>query len=89
MAGYMNLMKLNSALYLRGDGALPYVTVKELADHAEGLICLSGGPDGPVGRALRMGQRAAAEALVDRLAAIYPDRLYVELQRHPGRGRAA
>ena len=81
--GYLNLMKLNSCLYLQQDGQLPQVTLEDLQTHNAGLICLSGGPDGPVGRLLRAGQRPAAEALMDRLAAIYPDRLYVELQRHP------
>ncbi len=90
-AGYGNLMKLNSALYLGGDpGALPQVTLDDLASHAEGLICLSGGPDGPVGRWLARGNRTGARALLARLAEIYPDRLYVELQRHPGEdGHAA
>ena len=82
-AGYENLMKLNSCLYLRGDGSLPHVTVEEVAVHAGGLICLSGGPDGPVGRLLAGGQRSAAETLVDRLADAFPTRLYIELQRHP------
>ncbi|WP_225027802.1 DNA polymerase III subunit alpha [Xinfangfangia pollutisoli] len=85
-AGYGNLMKLNSALYLRGDGQLPHVTLDDLAAHAEGLICLTGGPDGPLGRFLQMGQAPKARALIDRLAAIFGDRLYVELQRHPGEG---
>ena len=84
--GYMNLMKLNSCAYLDADGQLPQVTLDELAARHEGLICLSGGPDGPVGRLLRQGQRPKAEVLVDRLASIYPDRLYIELQRHPGEG---
>ncbi|MEM9319892.1 MAG: DNA polymerase III subunit alpha [Pseudomonadota bacterium] len=84
--GYRNLLKLNSALYLRDDGAIPHVTLPEIAAHSDGLICLTGGPDGPVGRLLRTGNRNAAEALVDRLAAAFPDRLYVELQRHPGDG---
>ena len=82
--GYENLMKLNSCLYLREDGSLPHVTPEEVERHAEGLICLSGGPDGPIGRLLRAGQRAPAETLLRRLAAAFPDRLYVELQRHPG-----
>jgi DNA polymerase-3 subunit alpha len=82
-AGYMNLMKLNSALYLDAGGELPHVTLEDLEAHSDDLICLSGGPDGPLGRLLRMGQRPKAEALMARLAAIYPDRLYVELQRHP------
>ena len=85
-AGYMNLMKLNSCLYLRGDGSLPHVTAEELEAHSDGLICLTGGPDGPVGRFLQAGQGPKAEALLKRLAATYPDRLYVELQRHPGEG---
>ena len=84
--GYENLMKLNSALYLRGDGAVPHVTIPELEAHSEGVICLSGGPDGPVGQHLQAGQRPKAEALMKTLAAIYPDRLYVELQRHPAEG---
>lgn len=82
--GYEHLMKLNSCLYLREGNELPYVTLEELAEHSGGVICLSGGPDGPVGRLLRQGQRPAAEALMQRLKAIFPDRLYVELQRHPG-----
>ncbi len=85
-AGYMNLMKLSSCLYVDKGGQLPQVTLEELAAHSDGLICLSGGPDGPVGRLLRTGQRAKADALLRRLSAIYPDRLYVELQRHPGEG---
>ncbi|MCE8472418.1 PHP domain-containing protein, partial [Rhodovulum sulfidophilum] len=81
-----NLMKLNSCLYLGETGELPQVSPDELIAHADGLICLTGGPDGPVGRLIRDGQRAKAEALVTRLAAAFPTRLYVELQRHPGEG---
>ena len=85
-AGYMNLMKLNSALYVDKGGQLPQVTLEELQAHQEGLICLSGGPEGPVGRLLVQGQRPKAEALVRDLAAIFPERLYIELQRHPVEG---
>ncbi|MWD26340.1 DNA polymerase III subunit alpha [Aquicoccus sp. SCR17] len=81
--GYEHLMKLNSCLYLRGDGQPAHVTLDELRAHSEDVICLSGGPDGPVGRLLRSGQREAAEALMAELHAIFADRLYVELQRHP------
>jgi DNA polymerase III subunit alpha len=83
-AGYLNLMKLNSDAYLDKDGALPQVTLDNLAAHSAGLICLTGGPDGPIGRLLRQGQTPKAQALLTKLAAIYPDLLYVELQRHPG-----
>ena len=81
-AGYENLMALNSCLYLARPEMLPQVTLDELADHAAGLICLTGGPDGAVGRLVADGQEAKAAAVLDRLAAIYGDRLYVELQRH-------
>ena len=84
--GYENLMKLNSCLYLKQDGQLPQVTTEDLVQHNAGLICLTGGPDGPIGRLLRHGQRPKAEELMDRFAAIFGDRLYVELQRHPDAG---
>jgi len=83
-AGYMNLMKLNSCLYLPHSMEAVQVTLDELAQYSDGLICLTGGAEGPVGRLLQGGQAARAEALMDRLATIYPGRLYVELQRHPG-----
>ena len=82
-AGYENLMKLNSCLYLDKGGALPQVTLAELETFSADVICLTGGPDGPVGQLLQMGQRPAAEALMTRLKAAFSDRLYVELQRHP------
>jgi DNA polymerase-3 subunit alpha len=83
-AGWLNLMALSSCLYLRDGGALPHVTVDELCKHAEGLICLTGGPTGPLACLIAQGQRDKANALADRLAAAFPTRLYVELQRHPG-----
>ncbi|WP_428543434.1 DNA polymerase III subunit alpha [Profundibacter sp.] len=84
--GYENLMKLNSCLYLDKHGALPQVTVYELAQYSDGLICLTGGAEGPVGKLLQSGHTPKAQALMQRLAGLYPDRLYVELQRHPGEG---
>ena len=81
-AGYQSLMKLNSNLYLR-EADYPHVTLAELGKHATGLICLSGGPDGPIGRLCRSGHREKADALLSRMAEIFPNRLYVELQRHP------
>jgi DNA polymerase-3 subunit alpha len=82
--GYAHLMKLNSCLYLDKAGALPQVTMEELAAHSEDVICLTGGPMGPVGLLLQNGQRPAAQALMTLLKEAFGDRLYVELQRHPG-----
>ncbi|MFM2388484.1 MAG: hypothetical protein RLZZ437_39, partial [Pseudomonadota bacterium] len=85
-AGYMNLMKLNSALYIDKGGQLPQVTLDELCAHSSGLICLTGGPEGPLARLIASGQHPKARALAETLATAFPQRLYVELQRHPGEG---
>ncbi|MBW0158902.1 DNA polymerase III subunit alpha [Sedimentimonas flavescens] len=85
-AGYENLMKLSSCLYVDKGGQLPQVMLDELAAHSEGLICLTGGAEGPVGKLIQAGQAGKARLLMERLAATYPNRLYVELQRHPGEG---
>jgi DNA polymerase-3 subunit alpha len=80
--GYMNLMKLNSCLYIDKGGQLPQVSLPELERHATGLICLTGGAEGPIGRLIQTNQLPRARALLERLAITYPQRLYVELQRH-------
>ncbi len=87
-AGYLNLLKLNTCLYIGKAGQQPQLTLAELAAHSEGLICLTGGADGPIGRLIRAGQVPRAEALMAALAEIYPGRLYVEVQRHPEEGGA-
>src|SRR5580693_7418490 len=82
-AGYRNLTKLLSDAYLKVEpGDWPHVTGENLAAHAEGLIALTGGPGGPVNAALLDGQMEQAAALLDRLHAMFGNRLYVELQRH-------
>jgi DNA polymerase-3 subunit alpha len=84
--GYENLMRLNSCLYLDKGGQLTQVTLEELEEFSEGLICLTGGADGPVGRLLQQGAREKAQALLARFQRMFGDRLYVEVQRHPGEG---
>ncbi|MEM1386521.1 MAG: DNA polymerase III subunit alpha [Pseudomonadota bacterium] len=86
--GYQNLMALNSRAYLDAGAALPTVSIDEVCDLSTGVICLTGGPDGPIGRLLQAGRRQDAQALTKRLAAAFPNRLYVELQRHPGENGA-
>ena len=81
--GYQNLMKLNSCLYIDANGQLPQVTLDELRTYSADIICLSGGANGPVGKLLQTSQISAAKALITRLSEIFPNRLYVELQRHP------
>ena len=83
-AGYENLLKLNSCLYVDKAGQLPQVTLEELASYSKDVICLTGGANGPLGKLVQNGQMPAAEALLKRLMQSFPNRLYIELQRHPG-----
>ena len=53
-----------------------------LNGHSDGLIALTAGPGGRVGRLLAEGQNDAAEAALRQLAALFPGRLYIELMRH-------
>ncbi len=84
--GFGNLMKLSSRNYLDCGAALPHITIEALEAHAAGLICLTGGAEGPLGHLIRDGHPAKARALAERLAACFPGRLYVEIQRHPQNG---
>ena len=82
-AGYRNLLALDSHAFLDTEGTEePQVALAGLEGHSDGLILLTGGPQGPVGRLLAEGQAPAAEAMLLRLAALFPGRLYVELMRH-------
>ena len=82
-AGYLNLTKLLSAAYLEVEaGDWSHVKAAKLFAHNDGLILLTGGPGGLINQFLLDGQRDQADAALDQLAQAFPDRLYVELQRH-------
>ena len=88
--GYRNLLKLVSAAFLETElSETPQVSLERLAAHAEGLIALTGGPAGPVGRPLAEGRPAEARAVLERLKEVFPGRLYVELMRHGSEAEAA
>ncbi|MHA6288670.1 DNA polymerase III subunit alpha [Maricaulis sp. CAU 1757] len=81
--GYRNLMALSSAAYLEVDGSEePQVSLAMVLQHAEGLIGLTGGPDGVINRQVVGGRQPEAAACLDALQQAFGDRLYVELQRH-------
>jgi DNA polymerase III subunit alpha len=87
--GYANLVELVSRAYLDStEGARAQVNIDWLHEFADGVICLTGGPLGPVGRMIAAAQPAIAEARLVALKEIYGDRLYVELQRHGSYDRA-
>jgi DNA polymerase III subunit alpha len=81
--GYANLMRLSSIAYLAAAETGEVVTfLPTLAAHADGLIALTGGPDGPIDLALAAGNSELARARLEALRETFGDRLYVELQRH-------
>ncbi len=81
--GYKNLMKLSSTLFLDSPPtAEPQLKLDQLAGLTEGLICLTGGPQGTLGRLLNEGNSDAAEQFLLTLQQTFKDRLYIELQRH-------
>ena len=89
-AGYANLLRLLALAYGLDDAQSdPRVALADLCTYADGLILLTGGPDGPVGRLLLEGRREAAESLVAQLRGAFADRLYVELLRHGLESEAA
>jgi error-prone DNA polymerase len=82
--GYQNLCRLITKMKLRvgrKEGACAADT--DFAEHAGGLICLTGGDEGPLAAALRQGGPLAACEAVRRLTEIFGRaNVYVELQRH-------
>src|SRR5881227_2875282 len=81
--GYRSLMRLNSRAFLETPvHQSPHIKFEWLEGEAEDLIALTGGPDGPISAALLADHAALAAVRCDRLASLFGDRLYVELQRH-------
>jgi DNA polymerase-3 subunit alpha len=81
--GYRNLMQLVSRSFLGVDAAEPpHVKAEWLAERADGLIALTGGPDGALDGVIAGGRLEVAQARLERLIGLYPGRLYVEMQRH-------
>jgi DNA polymerase-3 subunit alpha len=81
--GYRSLMRLNSRAFLETPiHQAPHIKFEWLEGDAEDLIALSGGPEGPISLAIHADQAALAALRCDRLASLFGDRLYIELQRH-------
>jgi error-prone DNA polymerase len=88
-AGYQNLCRLITKMKLRAgrkEGAC--ASSSDLSEHADGLICQTGGEEGPLAAALTHGGPQAAFEAVKRLTEIFgrlsfgQSNVYVELQRH-------
>ncbi len=80
--GYLNLSELISRSYLEGQqGGVPVIKMQWIEQHAEGLIALSGGRNGDIGRALLSGQFEQAKQRLQHWQTLFEDRFYIELQR--------
>ncbi|MGZ5430718.1 MAG: DNA polymerase III subunit alpha, partial [Thermoanaerobaculia bacterium] len=83
--GYRNLCSLLTAAAAGKPKGQAAATWEEVAAHAEGLHVLTGGEESVVTRALTSrdaGGFDAARRELDRLTALFPGRVHVELQRH-------
>ncbi len=87
--GYGNLVKLVSRAWLESDAATgAHVKRDWLVENAEGIICLTGGPRGPIGTALKAEHRQLAESRLNFLKDLFGNRLYVEIERLSGYDRS-
>ncbi len=88
--GFANLQKLSSASFLDTEpGLKPQLSLDRLRQHQAGLILLTGGFCGPLGRLLGEGQKEAAAALLGALIEAFGDRVAMEIGRHGMAGERA
>src|SRR4051812_26941333 len=93
--GYRNLCQLVTKMKLRlpkhpRAGEHCATDYDELAQHAHGLICLTGDGDGPLAAALARGGKPEARRELEKLVATFgPGNVYIELQRHYDRAEEA
>jgi len=82
--GYRNLCRLITRYKLREEGkGTGTATMDEIAGHAEGLVCLTGGEEGPLAAFLAHGGYEEARRNIKRIAGIFGKRnVYIEVQRH-------
>ena len=84
VTGYQNLCRLITRYKLReGTKAEGAAMLADIEEHTEGLICLTGGDEGPLASALSRGGFDEGLSEVERLVNLFgPQNVYVELQRH-------
>ena len=82
-AGYRGLCRLITRVKMRAPKGHARATLADLDGAAAGLLCLTGGMDGPLTPDLLAGRRTAARTTLEQLVTSFGrDRVYVELQRH-------
>lgn len=82
-AGYQNLCRIITQMKLHAIKGEGFVTRQDLAGRTAGLVCLSGGEEGPLAHAIQQGGLESGEKCVRELAELFgPQSIYIELQRH-------
>ena len=81
--GYNSIMKLFRRYYMDNteNSIYPQIKIDDLRKFNEGLICLTGGYDGPIGNLILQNRLDDAEKKLLELKEIFKDRLYIELSR--------
>lgn len=80
--GYGNLLRVVSQTWRNNKAhGRPYITFEDLNKGSEGLLALSGGYQGGIGQLLVDKQKDAATHYLQKLEALFPNRLYMELSR--------
>ncbi len=85
--GFRNLVKMSSSAYLEGFYRKPRIDKELLAEHSEGIICLSGCVSGELSRTLLKGQRGAipwdeALEITGWFQRVFQDRYFIEIQNN-------
>ena len=81
--GYRNLMFLVSESYLkRQNGVVPFVNFELLKQKSKGIIALSGGSEGLLGKLLLQGQDKQAHKILLEITEIFNNNFYIEITRH-------
>jgi len=80
--GYLNLSRLLSRAYMEGQHlGVPMLDLEWLDGQTDGLICLAGGREGILGKALLNNQTEEVEQITQHWKTLFPDSLYLELIR--------
>lgn len=82
LQGYRNLLRLVTISHLDGFYYRPRVDLDVLKEFNEGLIATSACVGGVVASHLQKGEQNLAEEKASRLAEIFQDRFYIEIQRN-------
>ena len=77
--GYKNIINLMTKFYSINENNL--INFDDLKKNSSGLICLSGGINGPIGKSILSKNKLTAEKLLNDFKSIYKEDFYIELTR--------